>query len=80
MDVNGAALVPGCEHKTAVAAVVLDILQRVDHIGNEAEAQGETEGDEGPDAVNVEVSTDKTAIGWGEREEEIKTHWVVFPA
>lgn len=53
VDIHIATFVPRREQDTATAAVMLHILERVDHVGNEAEAKGEAEGDAGPGVSGV---------------------------
>jgi hypothetical protein len=45
MNIHRATLVPCRKQDTAVTTVVLHILERVHHVGNEAEAEREAEGD-----------------------------------
>jgi hypothetical protein len=55
VNIHGATLVPCREQDTAVAAVVLHILERVHHIGDEAKAEGAAEGDAGNNAREKEM-------------------------
>ena len=45
MNIHGATFVPCRKQDTAVATVVLHILERVQHVGDEAQAEREAEGD-----------------------------------
>jgi hypothetical protein len=57
VHVRGAALMPCGEQDTTVAAVVLNILERVHHVWDKAKAESEAEGEAGPDTVQHWVST-----------------------
>lgn len=48
MNIHNTTLMPCREQDAAIAAIVLHVLERVHHVGNEAEAEGEAEGDAGP--------------------------------
>ncbi len=51
MYIHTSTLMPRREQDTAIAAVVLHILERIHHVGDEAEAEGEAKGYASPDAV-----------------------------
>jgi hypothetical protein len=55
VNIHGATLVPCREQDTAVTAVVLHILERVHHIGDEAKAESAAEGDAGNNAREKEM-------------------------
>jgi hypothetical protein len=47
MNIHGATLVPCRKQDTAFTTVVLHILERVHHVGDEAKAERAAEGDAG---------------------------------
>jgi len=53
MRLNLSALVPGREQCSAVATPVLNVLERVHHVGNEAEAPSKTESNGRPNMSGV---------------------------
>jgi uncharacterized protein (UPF0305 family) len=52
MNIDSATLMPGREQETAITAIVLHILERVHHVRDEEQAEGEAEDDEGPETVD----------------------------
>jgi hypothetical protein len=54
VNIDAATFMPCREQNTAVPAVMLDVFEGVHHIGDEAQAECEAEGDAGPNAARNE--------------------------